>query len=52
MIDSVSNRNIKVICMNINFATIVPEFLTPGVLEWRSAGVSTSEHQVDSEAVS
>ena len=23
MIDSVSNRNIKVICMNMNFATII-----------------------------
>ena len=50
MIDSVSNQNIKMICMNMNFAT------NSSKISWHqgywSAGVSTSEHLVDSEAVS
>ena len=50
MIDSVSNREKKVICMNMNFRKRkVPNFRHQGY--W-SAGVSTSEHLVDSEAVS
>ena len=47
MIKIVSNRNKKVICMNMNFATN-----SSRILGTRGTGVSTSEHLVDSEAVS